>query len=156
MKVLQSKLFSNLEIPENEDFGLYEIVPKGFDNEVSLFISEKTITNDTALKKAGEFFDKAVYWNTYCRKLFIENSADSSVKEYFEFYKEEVPEVFEAYNTKTLTLADKVNLLQFTGMASHDCDDEQTFVVDFTLGYDQILCVEFDSHFKFSNIAWEN
>lgn len=156
MKELQSELFSNLAIPENEDFGLYETVPEGFDNKVSLFISEKTITNDTALKKAGEFFDKAVYWDAYCRKLFIENSADSDVEGYFEFYKEEVPEVFEAYKTKALTLADKVNLLQFKGMASHSCEDEQTFVVDFTLGYDQILCVEFNSDFEYSSIAWES
>ena len=156
MKELQSELFSNLTIPEDEDFGLYETVPKGFDNEVSLFISKDTITNDTALKKAGEFFDNAVYWNTYCRKLFIENSADSDVEGYFEFFEEEVPEVFEAYKTKTLILADKVNLLQFEGMASHGFGDEQTFVVDFTLGYDQILCVEFQSDFEYSNIAWES
>lgn len=156
MKELQSELFSNLSIPEDEDFGLYETVPKGFDNEVSLFISKKTIMNDTALKKAGEFFDKADYWNIYCRKLFIENSADSDVEEYFEFFEEEVPEVFEAYRTKALTLADKVNLLQFKGMASHGFGNGQTFVVDFTLGYDQILCVEFHSDFEYSNIAWES
>lgn len=62
--------------------------------------------------------------------------------------------MFEAYKTKALTLADKVNLLQFKGMASHGFGDGQTFVVDFTLGYDQILCIEFHSDFEYSNIAW--
>ncbi len=156
MKKIQSKLFSNLEILENEDFGLYGTVPSGFDNEVSLFISEDTVTNDIALNKAIEFFDKANHWNTYCRNLFIENSEDSVVKDYFDFYKEEIPEVFEADNLKMLSLSDMVNLLKLTGMSSHNSESEQIFIVDFTLGYDQLLSLSFNADIEFRNIAWES
>ena len=40
MKELKSELFSNLTIPEDEDFGLYETVPKGFDNEVLCLLAK--------------------------------------------------------------------------------------------------------------------
>lgn len=156
MKKIQSKLFSNLEIPENEDFGLYGTVPDGFDNEVSLFISEDTIARDTALNKAIEFFDKANYWNIHCRNILIENSGDSDVKDYFDFYKEEVPEVFEIDNVEMLTISDMVNLLKLTGMSSHNSASDQILAVDFTLGYDQLLSVSFNADIEFRNIAWES
>lgn len=160
MKKLPSKLFTNCDIPESGDVGFYDIVPEGFNHAVHLYLSEQTVAEDNAIEKAAQFFDKAAHWDAFCRKIFLsldkEGEEFETVEEYFEFYKEEVPEIFGVEDVSALSLADMVNHLVFNSMASHESGDEQHFVIDFTLGYDQILCIEFDNEYSYAHISWES
>lgn len=159
-KKLPSKLFSNCNIPESGDMGVFDLIPEGFSHEVNLYLSKETLADDKAIEKAAQFFDKAVYWDSECRKIFLsfvkESEEYETVEEYFNFYKDEVPDVFEVEDVSTLSLADMVNCLIFKSMASHENGDEQHFVVDFTLGYDQILCVRFDCEYNYMYISWDS
>lgn len=160
MKKLPSKLFANCNIPESGDMGFYNIIPEGFNHEVFLYLSEETVADNKAIEKAAQFFDKAVYWDTFCRKTFLSFDEESeeykTVEAYFNCYKDEVPNVFNVEDVSVLSLADMVNHLIFLSMASHGNGEEQHFVVDFTLGYDQILCVSFDSKQNYMYISWES
>lgn len=160
MRKLQSKLFPNCELPESGDIGFYDRIPNGFHHEVYLYLSEETVADHTATEKAAEFFDKAPEWDVFCRKTFLsfeeESAEHKTVKEYFDCYKEEIPEAFGAEDVSALTLTDMINLLKFKSMASHGSGEEQSFIVDFTLGYDQILCVKFNIDEKVDSIAWES
>ncbi len=148
MDKFNSKLFGELEIPRDEDFGFYDTVP-------NLYIGLGTVENDEAMNRAIEFFDKAKEIEVECRKIFLANE-DSLIEEYFEYFKDEAPEVFNCKNVDSLTLSEMINMLKFTTIASHENGDDQSFNVDFTLGYDQILCVVFDSNYQFDYISWES
>lgn len=160
MKTLPSRLFPNCELPENDDVGFYDIIPEGFNHEIYLYLSKETVADDEAVKKSAEFFDKVLHWDTFCREIFLSFDEDSeehrTVKEYFAFYKEEIPEVFNTEDISALSLADMVNHLKLQSMASHESGDAQNFVVDFTLGYDQILCVKFNNEGNYLSISWES
>lgn len=160
MKKLPSKLFADCSIPESGDIGFYNIIPEGFSHEVDLYLSEETVADNKAIEKAAQFFDKAVYWDTACRKIFLSFDKESeeyeTVKEYFNFYRDEVPDVFEVEDVSILSLVDMVDCLIFKSMASHENGGEQHFVVDFTLGYDQILCVSFDCEHNYMYISWDS
>lgn len=160
MKKLPSELFANCDIPKSGDVGFYDIIPEGFSHEVYLYISGETVSDDKAIEKAAQFFDRAVYWDAVCREIFLfldeESEEYRTVGAFFEFYKDEIPEVFEAEDVSSLSLADMVNRLAFKSMASHANGDEQSFIVDYTLGYDQVLCVKFDSKCNYESIAWES
>lgn len=157
---LPSKLFPNCDIPESGDAGFYDIIPEGFHHAVNLYLSEGTVAEFEAIEKAAQFFDKAAFWNTFCRNILISFEEGSEeyqiVAEYFEFYKDEVPEVFDVEDASVLTLTEMVDLLTLESMASHENGVEQHFVVDFTLGYDQILCVIFDNANNYKNISWDS
>lgn len=160
MKQFPSKLFPNCQYSGEDDIGFYDTIPQGFDHAVSLYLGKETVKDDKAVEKAAAFFDQAAHWDSLCRSIFlaIEEYAegDETVEEYFDFYKEEVPEVFDTEDVDALSLEDMVNKLELVSMASHESGNEQNFVVDFTLGYDQILCAEFDSNSEFQFIAWES
>lgn len=160
MKKLPSKLFLNCDIPESGDVGFFDIIPEGFCHVVDLYLSEETVAEGNSIEKAAQFFDKAANWDAFCRKLFLSFEEDSeehgTVMEYFEFYQEEVPEVFGVEDVSALSFAEMVNHLAFKSMASHGLGDAQQFVVDFTLGYDQLLCVKFDGESNYLDIAWES
>lgn len=153
-------MFANCDIPQSGDAGFYDIVPEGFSHAVDLYLSEETIADNNAIENAAQFFDKAVHWDSFCRKTFLSLNKGfeefKTVKEYFEFYKEEVPEVFGVEDVSALSLADMVSCLVFKSMASHESGDEQIFIVDFTLGYDQLLCVAFDKEYRSISISWES
>ncbi len=150
-----SKLFGELEIPENEDEGFYDIVPKGFDEVVNLYIGIGTVQDKEAIIKAIEFFDRAVNLDIECRKIFL-SSENDIVEEYFDFFKEESPEVFNTDDCSKLTLEEMVKKLKFHQMASHDNGEEQEFVVDFTLDPEEMLCVKFNDKFEFKSVDWES
>lgn len=160
MKKLPSKLFADCDIPVSGDVGFYDIIPEGFKHEVYLYLGEETVVDDKAIEKAAQFFDKAVYWDGFCRKTLLSFEEDSeeheTITQYFEFYKDEVPVVFDVEDVSALSLADMVSRLIFKSMASHEDGDEQHFVVDITLGYDQLLYVNFDSESNYVNITWES
>lgn len=160
MKELPSKLFANCIIPESGDMGVYDIIPEGFSQEVELYLSEETIADDKAIKKAAKFFDKVAYWDSKCRKLIRsfdkENEEYETIEEYFNFYKDEAPELFEVDDVSALTFSDMVKCLTLKSMASHENGEDQYFVVDFTLGDDQILCFSFDNKYEYMDISWES
>lgn len=160
MKILPSKLFRNCSIPESGDMGVYDIIPEGFSQEIELYLSEETISDDKAIARAAKFFDKVVYLDKKCRKIMLscndESEENETIVEYFNFYKDEAPDVFEVDDVSTLSLEDMVNFLTLKGMASHENGDDQYFVVDFTLGEDQILCISFDNEYNYMDISWES
>lgn len=153
-------MFADCELPASGDVGFFDIIPEGFKHEVYLYLGEETVADDKAIETAAQFFDKAVYWDSFCRKIFLSFEEDSeeyeTITQYFEFYTDEVPDVFDIDDVSALSLADMVSRLIFKSMASHENGDEQHFVVDFTLGYDQLLCVNFDSESHYVNVSWES
>lgn len=160
MDTLPSKLFPGLAIPQNTDVGFYDTVPEGFQHPVRLYLSLKTVQDNSALTTAGQFFDRVKEWDTLCRGAFLNTERDSEdwemVQEYFDFYKDEAPEVFGVPCPEGLTLDQMVNSLALQSMASHGSGKGQYFVVDFTLGYDQLLCAYFKKDFCLDHIAWES
>lgn len=160
MKALPSKLFPNCSFSTDEDAGFYDIIPNGFNHVVSLYLGSETVKDDEAIEKAAAFFDRIHEWNAFCRNAFItaeQNSEDFEMTaEYFSFYKDEVPEVFGVDDASGLSLADMVKSLQLSHMGTHGSGADQRYNVDFTLGYDQLLCVYFDSESNFDHIAWES
>lgn len=160
MKTLPSKLFPNCSFSTKEDAGFYDVTPVGFNHVVSLYLSSETVKDDASIAKAAAFFDRLHEWNDFCRNAFISANQDSEdsemIKEYFNFYKEEVPEVFEVEDPSELSLAGMVQTLQLAGMGTHGSGAGQHYHVDFTLGYDQLLSVYFDSDGNFDHMAWES
>ena len=160
MKTLPSRLFPNCAFSAEEAAGFYDIIPQGYTKVVSLFLSKETVADDEAIQKAAVFFDRVQEWDAFGRAAFLSaeegSEDDEMVAEYFDFYKEEAPDVFGDVDISALTLADMVNGLELCGMATHGCGEGQHFVVDFTLGYDQMLCVSFDVNSECKNIAWES
>jgi len=160
MKALPSKLFPGCEFSQEKDAGFYDIIPQGYDHTISLYLSKETVSNDDAITTAAAFFDKVHEWDTFCKNAFLSAEKDSEdaemIEEYFDFYKEEAPDVFDISDVSELSLFDMVKCLKLSGMAAHGCGNAQSFNVDFTLGYDQLLCVYFDSASGFDHIAWES
>lgn len=160
MKTLPSVRFPNCTFPPEQDAGFYDIVPDGFANAVSLYLGSDTVTDDAAIAKAGAFFDRLLEWDVFCRNTFASAEKGSEdyelIMEYFGFYQEEVPEVFGTGNVVGLSLEDMVKCLTLAHMGTHGSGAEQSFNVDFTLGYDQLLCVYFNSDSSFNHIAWES
>lgn len=160
MKVLPSKLFPNCSFSPDKDAGFYDITPKGFEHAVSLYLGSETVKDDMAIENAARFFDRVNEWNSFCRDMFQsvqECSADfNMVMEYFDFYRDQVPEVFGVADAEALSLPEMVNCLKLDHMGTHGSGSGQEYHVDFTLGYDQLLCVYFDSESKFNHMAWES
>jgi len=155
MKVLPSRLFPGCEFDDSEGIGFYDITPTGFDHVVSLYISDETVGDDAAIARAGAFFDEIVRWDQECRQLFS-TTENEAVTSYFDFHRDEVPDVFGVPDAESLSLADMVGCLALEGMASHGDAEHQQFVVDFTLGCDEILCVFYTSDWQVDHIAWES
>ena len=160
MKILPSKLFPGCTFSPEDDAGFYDITPKGFDHVVSLYLGSETTKNDDAVKKAAQFFDRVSEWDEFCRRAFIAAEEGSEeyvmIMEYFDFYREEVPQVFGTEDVFTLSLPEMVKGLVLNHMGAHGSGTEQRFNVDFTLGYDQLLSVYFDSDSRFDHMAWES
>lgn len=160
MKTLPSKLFPNCSFSQDKDAGFYDIIPNGFHHAVSLYLGSETVKDDEAIESAANFFDRIHEWNDFCRNAFLIVEQDSEdfemIAEYFSFYKDEVPAVFGVEDTSDLSLADMVSSLQLSHMGTHGSGTDQRYNVDFTLGYDQLLCVYFDSEINFNHIAWES
>ncbi|MDL2233462.1 DUF2004 domain-containing protein [Ruminococcaceae bacterium OttesenSCG-928-L11] len=160
MKSLPSKLFPGCTFSPNKDVGFYDITPAGFEHVISLYLGRETVKEDAAIGRAAVFFDRAAHWDTFCREAFLaaeEGGEDEEmIAEYFDFYREEVPEVFGVEDVSALSLPEMVKSLTLAGMATHGSGPEQRFNVDFTLGYDQLLCVYFNSDGEFDRIAWES
>lgn len=160
MKTLPSKLFPNCTFSPDDDAGFYDITPAGFDHVVSLYLGGETVKDDQAIARAAAFFDRVTEWDALCRRAFASAPKDSEdyemVMEYFDFYKDEVPEVFGVDDASTLSLADMIKCLKLAHMGTHGSSDKQVFNVDFTLGYDQLLCGYFDNAGKLDHIAWES
>ena len=160
MKTLPSKLFPNCSFPSDKGVGFYDITPEGFNHVISLYLGSETVKDDEAIAKAADFFDKASEWDSFCRDAFLSVPEDSDdykmILEYFSFYKDEVPEVFGVPDASVLSLSDMVRCLILSHMGTHGIGSEQKYNVDFTLGYDQLLCVYFDCDGTFDHIAWES
>lgn len=160
MPTFPSKLFPNCEYSSNKDAGFFNITPVGYAHPVRLFLGSETTNDKNAIAKAAEFFDNIHKWDVFCRHYFTNaNSSEedkAEVQEYFDFYLEEVPQVFNTPAPQDLALSQKVNSLVLTAMASHGNGEAQTFVVDFTLGYDQLLCIYFNANGEFKCQAWES
>lgn len=160
MQTLPSKLFPRCTFSPDKDAGFYDITPKGFDHVVSLYLGSETVKDDEAIAKAAQFFDRLSEWDDFCRNVFISAEKGSEdnvmVMEYFNFYREEVPQVFGVEDAASLSLADMVKSLSLSHMGTHGSGAEQRFNVDFTLGYDQLLCAYFDSESNLDHIAWES
>ena len=160
MKTLPSKVFPQCEFSQEKDIGFYNITPQGYEHIISLYLSKETVKDDVSIAKAADFFDKLHHWDTFCRDVFASVEEDGEdaemIAEYFDFYKEEVPEVFGDSDISKLSIADMIKSLKLVNMSSHGSENTQKFVVDFTLGYDQILCVHFDNDSNLNYIAWES
>ncbi|MGI6153254.1 MAG: hypothetical protein ACOYJB_05375 [Christensenellaceae bacterium] len=160
MKTLPSRLFPNCTFSAEKSAGFYDITPEGFDHVVSLFLDDEAVKDDKAIENAARFFDRVHEWDAFGRNAFMsaeEGSEDADmIQEYFDFFREEVPEVFDAEDVAALSVPDMVKKLKLRGMAACGNGDAQTFWVDFTLGYDQLLCVHFNHESKFDHIAWES
>lgn len=160
MKTLPSKLFPDCSFTSDEDAGFYDITPEGFNHIVSLYLSIEVVKDDKLIVKAAAFFDRLHEWNDFCRTALMSAEQKSeefeTIMEYFSFYKEEAPEVFGEGNVPDLSLADMVKSLQLSHMGTHGSGAEQRYNVDFTLGYDQLLTIYFDSDCTFERIAWES
>ncbi len=158
LKTVKSKLFGTLEYQATENTGFSGIAPVGFDNEVFVYFGSDTTANDEAVDNAIRFIDDLVNIDLKCREI-IENIAklgeDLTVDEYFEFYKEEVPDVFGVSDISELSTKAMVDKLVLCSVAAHNTDDVQ-YVVDYTLGYDQLLCINFNHNKEFSHISWES
>lgn len=160
MKTLPSKLFTNCSFSADKDAGFYDTIPLGYDHPVSLYLGEETVKNDEAIERAAIFFDRIAEWDNFCREAFISVKEDSEdvemIGEYFSFYQDEVPEVFGVDNVSLLSLPDMVKKLTLKQMATHGIGTEQYFTIDFTLGYDQLLCAYFDCNSNLDHLAWES
>lgn len=120
-----------------------------------MYVSEVTIKNEESLKKFALFLENLQSYFLKSKEI-LSSSDDSDIDEFFDFYKEEIPEVFGQTPPVTLTKKQLVKLLRLKGIATHGAGADQQFVLDFTLGYDQLLCVKYDANLQFSNIAWES
>lgn len=160
MKILPSKLFPNCTFSSDEDAGFYDITPAGYEHVISLYLGSETVKDDEAIARAASFFDQVAEWDAFCRKAFVsaeEGGEDHEmIVEYFGFYRDEVPEVFGVDDASSLSLSDMVKSLTLAHMGTHENGGEQRHHVDFTLGYDQLLCVYFDANCKLDHIAWES
>ncbi|MEG0328398.1 MAG: DUF2004 domain-containing protein [Erysipelothrix sp.] len=85
----------------------------------------------------------------------LSETDDSDVRDYFEFYLEEIPEVFEVDNPQNLSQSEMTDCLKVHAVASHCNGEHQFFVIDYTLGYDQLLALKFDKG-GIIQIAWES
>jgi hypothetical protein len=136
------------------------MTPLGFDHHVSLYLGTETVASDEAIAKAGAFFDQVLAWDRLGRGLFASTEPGSEdslmINDYFQVYVDELPEVFDADDPSKLSLTEKIESLWLKHMGTHGNGDEQIFHVDFTLGYDQLLCVYFDSNMDATHIAWES
>lgn len=156
MKTLPSELFPGCTFSADGDAGFYDIdsIFKG----VSLYLGSETVKSDEAIEKAARFFDNIAEWDMLCREdvfLMAEDEDAEMIREYFSFYMEEAPEVF-GENPGELTLEDMVGSLTLCHMGTHDAGIHQRYNVDFTLGYDQLLSVYFDSDYNVDHVAWES
>lgn len=139
----------------NEDMGFTDIYVPFLDYPIHhIYISEETAANEKAL----EAFDK--FLNNLEMRInegysILKETDDSDFVSYFEFFQEEVPDVFEIDNSQTLSKEDKVEYLKVCGLASHGSEDNQYFVIDFTIGYDQLLALKFNKTTEVE-IAWES
>lgn len=118
MKMLASKVFDERSLPLGEDYGDYNLSVPGVSDSIGIFISEATIGDDNSIIKAAAFLDKIEKWNNDCRKIFLETE-NAIVKDYFEFYLEEVPHVFETENPSQISTQEMINKLKLNGVASH-------------------------------------
>ena len=158
MKTLPSKLFPGCAFSGAEAAGFYDIIPQGYDHVVSLYLAKETVQDETTIANAAVFFDKLPQWDSFCRNAFLAADDEDSemITEYFAFYQEEAPEVFGVAEPEALSLTDMVNRLVLSHMGAHGKGNDQCFNVDFTLGYDQLLSVYFDSDGGFDHMAWES
>ena len=160
MKTLPSALFPNCTFTAEEAAGFYDVIPQGYTRAVALYLSTDTVKDDDAIAKAAAFFDRVHEWDAFGKNAFLcagEDAEDADmVAEYFDFYREEAPDVFDVEDVAALSLSDMVARLQLSGMGTHGSGVKQVFNVDFTLGYDQLLSVYFDGDSKFSHMAWES
>ncbi len=158
MRKIISKLFGVLECSDTEDVGFYDITPIGFSHEVFIYLGSGVTASEAAVDSAVSFLDDLASIDLKCREI-IENEyanvEDATVQEYFDFYKENVPAVFNTLDISSLTIKEMIDKLVIHQIGIHK-DDEIEYVVDYTLGYDQLLCVKFDEKKEFENIAWES
>ncbi|MFV0393896.1 MAG: hypothetical protein ACK5LC_05825 [Coprobacillaceae bacterium] len=157
MKRIESKIFGIFEVDDSKDVGIFKDMNNNLlERNIShLYISKSTLSDDDSINKTITFFDNIDQWNQIGRQ-YLEESNDEEINKYFDFYIEEVPEVFKTNEPKKLTKKEKINSLILYSMASHGSKKEQKFVLNFTLGYDQILCLKFDTEFKIIGVAWES
>lgn len=154
MKTLPCRLFPKCMFESGEDAIFENCVPLGFHQPISLYLSTATTTSPLSVKRAAAFFDRVSHWDTYCRKILLsykKNSRESTlVEEYCEFFRKE----FEK-DLGRLTKEELVKRLRFKGMASHKKGSDQRLVVEFTLGFHQVLCVQFDCNENYIGISWD-
>lgn len=155
MKRLPCRLFPKCMYESGEDAFFENCVPLGFRQPISLYLSTETTVSPLSVNRAAAFFDQVSHWDTYCRKIFLSFKKGSEeaalVEEYCGFFRKE----FEK-DLGRLTTEELVKRFRFKGMASHERGTDQRFVVDFTLGFHQVLCVQFDCNQKYIGISWDS
>lgn len=155
MKTLPSKLFPNCMFSKGEDAIFDGLRLPGFHYPVSLYLSAETTLDTHSVENAAAFFDQAVRWDALCRKEFLafpQGSEESElIEEYCKFFREEFPKDLGEASKREL-----IKRLRFKGMASHEKGAKQRLVADFTLGYHQVLCAQFDSRCQFTGVCWDS
>lgn len=155
MKTFPSKLFPKCTYTRGEEAVFNDLQVPGFAYPVSLYLSAETTGNTPAVENAAKFFDQAAHWNELCRKLLASFKPGTEeralLEEYCEFFRAEFPK-----DLGKAPVQDLVKRLRFKGMASHEEGVKQRFVVDLTLGYHQVLCMQFDHRHQFTGVSWDN
>lgn len=155
METLSSRVFPHCTYKKGEEAVFSDLHLLGYAKPVSLYLSAETTGDDRSAKNAAAFFDQVRDWDKLCRKIFLSFHPGSEeyalLEGYFKFFREEFPK-----DLGDASRADLVKRLRLKGMAAHEQGDNQRFVVDFTLGYFQILCAQFDHAHKFTGLSWDN
>ncbi len=155
METLPSRLFPHCTYRKGREASFSDLRPLGFAKPVSLYLSPETTGDEESLKNAAAFFDKARELDQLCRKIFLSFKPGTKeyalLEDYFQFFREEFPKDLGDASRKEM-----VKRLRLKELASHENGTGQHFAVDFTLGYFQILCAQFDYKHNFTDLSWDN
>ncbi len=153
---INSKVFGTLTIEAKDDDGFFDgVSPKNFHANINIYIENEVIKCEKSLEKVTQFLDNIDDIDLICREKFNEDKSEM-VTSYFDFFKEEAPDVFGTDEVSELTLHQMVSKLELVGINCHETTEGLLIVVDYSLGYDQLLCVSFDGNHTLLDISWES
>ncbi len=153
---INSSTFGVLTIDSKDEDAFFDNVSsKNFHANVNIYIDNEVIKCEKSLEKVTGFLDNIDDIDLICRAKFNEDKSEM-VTSYFDFFKEEAPDVFGTDEVSELTLHQMVSKLELVGINCHETTEGLLIVVDYSLGYDQLLCVNFDGNHTLLDIGWES
>ncbi len=153
---INSSTFGVLTIDSKDEDAFFDNVsPKNFHANVNIYIDNEVIKCQKSLEKVTGFLDNIDDIDLFCRAKFNEDKS-AFVTDYFNFFKEEASDVFGSEDVSCLTLSKMVSKLELVGINCHETTEGLQIVVDYSLGYDQLLCAAFDREYTLLNLSWES